>query len=281
MEWNNYNAMNMVAPRGGVYYVDLSAGVDSRSGKTWATALKTIQAAIDKCTDYKGSKIFVTGSETLDAGTGGVGIIVNKGDLAIIGVHDENCPTGGNAELFWSGGFGGGGATPGAFAAINIKKSKVTIRNLTLYCTSIDYPVGIQNMTSANSHLLIEDSMIRINGTMTGSAIKMTTATSYSTFRNLHLTGGVGATAGMNQGIMGQVSHSLVSDIIIDTTEGAAIVSDSLNTVWRNLYVMPGCATGLTITNATNVVYNSFVLAAGTKFPGHTALNVNVKTAVD
>jgi hypothetical protein len=264
-----------------MFYVDLGLGSDANSGADWANALLTVQAAIDKCTNYKGSQIFVKGSATLAAGVGGIGMVVNKGDLAIIGVHDENCPTGGNAELFWDGGFGSGGTTPGAFAAINITKSKVTIRNMTLYCTSIDYPVGIQNMTSANSHLLIEDCMIRINGTMTGSGIKMTTATSYSTFRNLQITGGVGATKGMNQGIMGQVSHSLVTDIIIDTTEGAAIVSDSLNTVWKNLYVMPGCATGLTITDASNVVYNSFVLAAGTKLPGHNALNVNVKLAVD
>jgi hypothetical protein len=278
-DYNNYNSMNMVAPRGGVYYVDLSSGVDTRSGKTWQTSLKTVQAAIDKAVDSAGTIIYVSGSATL---TGTTGIIVNKTNVAIIGAtNGSSSPSSGHCSITTTLGFGSGGLTAGAFACINIQKSKVRLENLRLTATSIDYPVCVQNMTNANSQLEIVNSQMIVNGSDTGSAIKFTTAASYSTFKNLNLFGGTGANNRMNQGVLGSTSYSRWDNIIIDRTEGVAISGGGYGNVFNNINVLPGCALGLNVGDATTILSNSINLAAGDKFPDCPALKVNVKIAVD
>ena len=267
-----------------IYYVNLSApniGIDTNSGKDWDNALLTVQAAIDKATDKAGTDIYIRGSAAIPAGVGGIGIVINKENVSLIGATQSDVPSGGHCSLSWTGGFGSGGTTAGNFAAINIAKSKVRLINLRVTVTSIDYPVCVQNVTNANSQLEIKNCQFIVNGTATGSAIKFTTASSYSTFEDLNLFGGTGATGLMNQGVYGSTAYSRWKNILINNTEGAAMVIDTTNSWFDNITVMPGCATGLTITNGTNIVSNSIVLAAGTKLPGHTALNVNVKLAVD
>jgi len=269
-----------------IYYVNMSApniGIDTNSGADWSNALLTIQAAIDKAVDKEGTIIYIRGSATVAAGAGGIGIVVNKENIALIGAggNGAECPSNGHCSITWLGGFGGGGLTAGNFAAINIAKSKVRLENMRITVTSIDYPVCIQNVTNANSQLYFNNLQLIVNGTSTGSAIRFTTASSYSTFRNLNLFGGTGATGKMNQAVYGSSSYSRWDNIMIRETEGAALVIDCFGSWFNNITVFPSCATGLTISDATNIVSNSIVLAAGAKLPGHTALNVNVKLAVD
>lgn len=52
-----------VPAQGETYYVNNETGSDGNDGLTWATALETIQAGVDKCADNRDNKIYVMATE--------------------------------------------------------------------------------------------------------------------------------------------------------------------------------------------------------------------------
>lgn len=118
-------------PVGDKYYVDVTDGSDSRDGISWGTALKTIAAAVTKCTDLNNDYIYVSAKQVTDVALTEA-IVINKRMVHLIGMaapqgaairlvpsEDVNCielplDTGDHVEI---AGFGfGGGATKAGIA---------------------------------------------------------------------------------------------------------------------------------------------------------------------
>lgn len=75
----------VVNSSGNVYFVDSGTGNDGNDGKTWTTALATVDAAINKCTANNGDVILIAPghAETIDAATD---LVPDVAGVSIVGL---------------------------------------------------------------------------------------------------------------------------------------------------------------------------------------------------
>lgn len=272
----NIGSINVQSVSGNVYYVVpttetwyaafLSARQETYTDGTAAIRGDAgnglqIQAAIDSCVAKRGDKVVVFGSYTLTNP-----LLLNKEGMTLCGMNPNNTTTGGQTSITLAQGSGAGGTGVGALAALNISKSKITIENLRITATHVDYPWGIQSLTNVNSQLCIRNVYVLVNGGNTGTALKFTTAASGSMFENLRLYGG--ASSKMNQGILFNAGSAKChfKNIYIGNTEGQGIYNaGSVDDIYENIVIESTCATGTEITGATSCIINSrnFATAEG------------------
>lgn len=74
---------------GSCFYVDSVAGDDGNSGENWDEALATLDAAIAKCTDNSGDRIYLASAHAENVATAGA-IACDKAGVEIVGVGEGN-----------------------------------------------------------------------------------------------------------------------------------------------------------------------------------------------
>ena len=273
--YNNFNAMNMVAPKGGVYYVDLTSGSDTRSGKTWGSALLTIQAAIDKAIDLAGTFIYVTGSQTVTTP-----ILCNKYNVHIYGVPDMDNHTGGNCSLTY-----GVDDSP----LFLMSKTKLRFENLriTLHNTKCVAFSVYDNEADTTAAVALSQCMwknINIykdagsNGEGNAFRIQSPTACTFDNIKIVaasshHLLGGFLLTGSIRSNFL---------NIYIGNCAGTAIYDPgSVDTVYENITILNSCLVGCDIAGNTSMLRDSRILAT-TAYGGNDSIkHVGNLTAVD
>jgi hypothetical protein len=264
-EWNNYNSLNMVAPYGGVYYVDLTSGVDTRSGKTWITALKTIQAAIDKAIEGKGTYIYVTGSATLTTS-----IFCNKTNVHIYGVPEMDNHTGGNCSLTYA---------VDDSPMFLLSKTKLRFENLrmTLGNTkTVGFSV-FDNEADTSAAVALSNSMFKninilksagSNGEGNGFRLGNVTA---CTFDNIKIV----ATAShylLGGFLFTGTTRSNLLNIYIGNCAGTGIYDPgSVDTVYENITVLPSVLVSTDIAGTTSILRDSRLLGTSA-YGGNTSI---------
>jgi hypothetical protein len=273
--YNNYNSMNMVAPKGGVYYVDLTSGVDTRSGKTWGQSLKTIQAAIDKAVEGAGTFIYVTGSATLTAS-----INCNKTNVHIYGSPAMDNHTGGNCSLTLS---------TDDMPLFYISKTKLRFEGLRITLANskcVAFSV-YENEADSSAAVALSNSHFK--------DINIYKSTGDNGEGNAFRLGGVTACTFDNIKIVAASGHHLLGGFLFTTTirsnflniyigncAGTAIYDPgSTDTVYENITVLNSCLVACDIAGATSMLRDSRLLAT-TAYGGNDSIqHVGNLTAVD
>jgi len=275
MDWNNYNSMNMVAPYGGVYFVDLTSGVDTRSGKTWSQALKTIQAGIDKAVEGKGTYIYVTGSGTLTTS-----ILCNKTNVHIYGVPEMDNHTGGNCSLTYA---------VDDSPMFLISKTKLRFENLrmTLGNTkTVGFSV-FENEADTTAAVALSNSMFKninilksagSNGE--GNAFRLGNPTA-CTFDNIRIV--ATSTHYLLGGFLfaGTTRCNLLN-IYIGNCAGTGIYDPgTIDTMYENINTLPSCFVGVDINGTTSVLRDSRILGTTSYGGNHDIPCIGNLVAVD
>lgn len=250
----------VIANQGNTYYVDSGSGSDTNNGKSWAEALATLDAAINKCTANQGDTILVAEGHTETYTTTGV-----KATFDIAGINIIGLGFGSNRPTF---SFGHTGTT------MTISAANVTIQNL-LFVTAVDQVVTFATISGTDCTLIncetrdVTDKEVVSDFTITGDRFR-----AFNHFKNGYVDGNANARVFSMNG----VDNALIQNCIFMTKVTTAIIN-FVTTACTNV-VIKGCefyvkgTTDLsknvvdTITGSTWEVNNGFDLGAGYKFSG-------------
>jgi len=177
----------IIANQGTTYYVDSGSGSDSNTGKSWAKALATLDAAINKCTANQGDTILIAEGHTETYTTTGAKATFDVDGINVIGLgYGSDRPT-------FS--FGHTGTT------MTISGDNVTIQNL-LFVTAVDQVVTFATISGDDCTLIncesrdVTDKEVVTDFTITGDRFR-----AFNHFKN-------GYTSG-KQGIASSIKHTV------------------------------------------------------------------------
>ena len=177
----------IIANQGTTYYVDSGSGSDSNTGKSWAKALATLDAAINKCTANQGDTILIAEGHTETYTTTGAKAIFDVDGINVIGLG-----RGSDRPTF---SFGHTGTT------MTISGDNVTIQNL-LFVTAVDQVVTFATISGDDCTLIncesrdVTDKEVVTDFTITGDRFR-----AFNHFKN-------GYTSG-KQGIASSIKHTV------------------------------------------------------------------------
>lgn len=271
-----YNNLNIEgSPKGGIYFVDLSAGSDLKAGKSWGTAFATIQKAINSAVEGAGTFIYVTGSATLTTP-----ILCNKTNVHIIGVPLMDNLTGGNCSLTYA---------VDDSPMFLLSKTKLRFENLritlgntktvgfSVFDNEADTAAAVVPSQCMFKNLNIYKSAGE-NGE--GNAFRLGAPTS-CTFENIKIV--ASATHFLLGGMLFTTSiRCHFKNIVIGNCAGTGIYDPAaVDTVYENITILPGVLVGCDIAGATSILMNSRILAT-TAYGGNDSIkHIGNLVAVD
>ena len=250
----------VIANQGTTYYVDSGSGSDSNNGKSWAEALVTLDAAINKCTANQGDTILIAEGHTETYTTTGVKATFDIDGINIIGLgYGSDRPT-------FS--YGHTGTT------MTISGDNVTIKNL-LFVTAVDQVTTYVTISGDDCTLIncesrdVTDKEVISDFTITGDRFR-----AFNHFKN----GYVDGNANVRVFSMNGVDNALIENCIFMTKVTTAIINfvtnACTNVLIKNCEFYVKDTTNLsknvidTIAGSTWEVNNGFDLGAAYKFSG-------------
>ena len=271
----NNDYQGMVAPKGGAYYVDLSSGANTKSGKSWDQALLTIQAAIDKCVEGKGTNIYVTGSATVTTP-----ILCNKTNVHIFGSPSMGNHTGTNCSLTY-----GVDDSPLFYLSktkLRFEDIRITLTNTKTVAFSVFDNEADTSQAVALSLCMFKNLNIYksagLNGE--GNAFRLGSPTG-CTWDNIKIVAKSGNYL-LNGFKFGSTVRCNLLNIYIGNCSGTGIYDPAAtDTVYENITIMPTVLVGCDIAGATSILRDSRILATTPIGPNDSIKRIGNITVVD
>jgi hypothetical protein len=273
---------SVITDNGHTYYVDSVNGSATGNGKTWETALTTIDAAINKCA--ANDTIIVAPAHVETYSTTGAKIIADVVGIKIIGMGEGSSRPTLN--------FGHTGAT------ITISAANVTIENI-LFKATVDSVVtygtisgadcaliNVETRDAANVEVIDDFTVTGARLTVIGLTKRGDLATGDANLRVFKMNAVVGANF-INCNFLTKVTTAVINFV---TAASSNVVVDGCNFLVSGTTNLSKTVVD-TITGSTWEVKNSFDLAAGYSFSGGSgaslagddvsSVSTNVSTVLD